>query len=72
MIRVIADTGKARQHWERRSNPVPYLMVPMSDGSTVRYNPEIEQPAPVLREQLDKFTKMCIGYERKENNEADL
>ena len=72
MIRVIADTGRARQHWERRSNPVPYLMVPMSDGSTVRYNPEIEQPAPVLREQLDKFTKMCIGYERKENNEADL
>ena len=70
MIRVIADTGKARQHWERRSNPVPYLMVPMSDGSTVRYNPEIEQPAPVLREQLDKFTKMCIGYERKEENES--
>jgi hypothetical protein len=67
MTRILADTRNAKQHWERRSNPVPYLMVLMSDGSTVRYNPEIKQPAPVLREQLDKFTKMCIGYERKED-----
>ena len=42
--RVIADTGKARQHWERRSDPLPYLMVPMSDGTVIRYNPEIKQP----------------------------
>lgn len=71
MIRVIADTRNAKQHWERRRDTLPYLMIPMSDGSTVRYNPEITQPGPVLREQLDKFTEMCIGYERKENNERD-
>ena len=35
-IRIIADTRNARQHWERRSDPLPYLMMPMSDGSTVR------------------------------------
>ena len=45
MIRIIADTSNARQHWERRSDPLPYLMVPMSDGSTVRYVPDIPQPA---------------------------
>ncbi|MBQ3941083.1 MAG: hypothetical protein II723_08220 [Oscillospiraceae bacterium] len=44
MIRIIADTSNARQHWERRSDPLPYLMVPMSDGSTVRYVPDIPQP----------------------------
>ena len=62
MSGVIADTRKATQHWEHRSDPLPYLMVPMSDGSTVRYNPEVQQPSPVLREQLDKFTKLCVGY----------
>lgn len=67
MIRVIADTRNAKQHWEHRRDTLPYLIIPMSDGSTVRYNPEIVQPAPVLREQLDKFTDMCIGYERNED-----
>lgn len=66
MIRVIADTRNAKQHWERRRDTLPYLMIPMSDGSTVRYNPEIIQPKPVFREALDKFTSLCIGYERKE------
>jgi len=64
--RIIPDIPRARAHWERRSNPIPYLMVPMSNGDTVRYNPEILQPAPVLKDQLDKFTDLCIGYERKE------
>ena len=69
MIRVIADTRNAKQHWERRRDALPYLMIPMSNGSTVRYNPEIVQPAPVLREPLDKFTKMCIGYKWEEIEE---
>ena len=64
MIRVIADTRNAKQHWERRNNPLPYLMVPMSNGDTVRYNPEIKQPAPVLKDGLDKFTETCVGYEK--------
>lgn len=64
MIRVIADTRNAKQHWERRIDHLPYLMVPMSDGNTVRYNPEIKQPAPVLKDGLDKFTETCVGYEK--------
>ena len=66
MIRVIADTRNAKQHWERRVDQLPYLMIPMSDGSTVRYNPEVLQPKPFLKGSLDKFTDLCIGYERKE------
>ena len=45
MIRIIADTRNAKQHWERRSDQLPYLMMPMSDGSTIRFNAEIPQPA---------------------------
>ena len=66
MTRIIADTRNAKQHWERRSDSLPYLMMPMSDGSTVRYNPEIRQPKPYFKESLDKFTDLCVGYERKE------
>lgn len=64
MIRIIADTGKAKQHWERRSNPLPYLMVPMSDGSTVRYVPDIPQPA--FQKAINNIKNMKTGYERKE------
>ena len=63
--RIIPDILRARAHWERRSEPLPFLMVPMSDGSAIRYNPEIKQPKPYLKEALDKFTDLCIGYERK-------
>ena len=60
MKRVIADTGKAKQHWERRSNPLPYLMVPMSDGTVVRYNPEIEQPG--FQKAMQNLENMKVGY----------
>ena len=66
MTRVLADTRNAKQHWERRSDQLPYLMVHMSDGSTVRYNPEVPQPKPYFKEALDHFTDLCVGYERKE------
>ena len=66
MIRVIADTRNAKQHWEHRIDQLPYLMIPMSNGDTVRYNPEILQPRPFFKEALDKFTDLCVGYERKE------
>ena len=69
MSGVIADTRKATQHWEHRSDPLPYLMVPMSDGSTVRYNPEVQQPRPFLKKALDKFTDLCIGYKWKETEQ---
>ena len=44
MTRILADTRNAKQHWERRSDELPYLMIPMSDGRIIRYNPEIVQP----------------------------
>lgn len=69
MNRIIADTGKARQHWERRSDPLPYLLVPMSDHTIVRYNPEIEKPRPFLREALDRFTRLCAGQKTKGEKE---
>ena len=61
MIKIIADTGNARQHWERRSDELPYLMVPMSDGSTIRYNPEIPQPG--FQKAMKNLENMRIGYE---------
>ena len=64
MIRIIADTGRAVQHWERRSNPLPYLMVPMSDGSVVRYNAEVPQPG--LQKAIQNIRNMKTGYERKD------
>ena len=64
MNRILADTGKAKQHWERRSDPLPYLMVPMSDGSVVRYNAEIPQPA--FQKAIQNVRNMKTGYERKE------
>lgn len=64
--RILPDIPKIKAHWERRSDPVPYLMVPMSDGNTIRYNPEIKQPRPYFKEALDHFTDLCVGYERKE------
>lgn len=63
---VIPDIPKIKAHWKRRSDTLPYLMVPMSDNSVVRYVPDVQQPRPVLAKQLDEFTKLCIGYERKQ------
>lgn len=64
MNRILADTCKAKQHWERRSDPLPYLMVPMSDGSVIRYNAEIPQPA--FQKAIQNIRNMKTGYERKE------
>lgn len=64
MIRVIADTNNAKQHWERRCDPLPYLMVPMSDGTVVRYNAEVPQPG--LQKAIQNIRNMKIGYERKD------
>ena len=64
MKRILADTAKITQHWERRSDELPYLMVPMSDGSTVHYNPEI--PHPGFVKAMQNLKNMKVGYERKE------
>lgn len=64
MTRVIADTRNAKQHWERRCDPLPYLVVPMSDGSVIRYVPEVPQPG--FQKAMENIKNMKIGYERKE------
>jgi len=67
MNRILPNLPKIKAHWERRTSNIPdYLMVPMSDDTVVRYVPEITQPKPVLSDKLDKFTDLCVGYERKE------
>ena len=58
--RVIPDIPKIKAHWERRSDPVPYLMVPMSDGSTLRFNAEIKHPGYV--KAIQNIQSMKTGY----------
>ena len=62
--RIIPNIPKIKAHWERRADPVPYLIVPMSDGSEIRYNPEIEHPGYV--KAINNIRNMTAGYERKE------
>ena len=47
MNKVIPDIPKIKAHWERRSDPLPYLMVPLSNGEVIRYNAEIKHPGYV-------------------------
>lgn len=42
------------------------IRVAMADGTTQWYQIENKQPAPVLKDQLDNFSSLCVGYERKE------
>ena len=60
MIRMIADTHNAKQHWERRSDELPYLMVPMSDGRVILYNAEV--PHPGFVKALKNIKNMKVGY----------
>ena len=66
----IPDIPNIKAHWERRTDPLPFLMVPMSDKTVVRYVPDVRQPRPVLKDQLDEFTEMCIGYGYKMTGDA--
>ena len=47
MNKIIPDIPKIKAHWERRSDPIPYLMVPLSNGEVIRYNAEIKHPGYV-------------------------
>ena len=47
--------------------PYPDLLrVSFTDGSTQIYELHVKQPKPVLADELNKFTELCIGYERKQ------
>ena len=65
MNRVIADTRNATQHWERRCDELPYLMVRMSDGREIRYNPEIPQPG--FQKAMQNIKNITTGYRRDDN-----
>ena len=60
MIKIIADMANAHQYWERRSDELPFLLVPMSDGSVVRYNAEI--PHPGFTKAITNIKNMVVGY----------
>ena len=73
MVRVIADTRNAKQHWERRSDSVPYLLVPMSDGTVMRFNAEIQHPAlSKIFRSMENMKELCIGYEQKGRESYEL
>lgn len=42
------------------------IRIAMADGTTQWYRKEVTQPAPVLRDALDEFSELCVGYERQE------
>lgn len=45
--RILPDLPKAKAHWDRRCDPIPYLMVPMSNGTVMRFNAEVKHPGYV-------------------------
>lgn len=64
MIRIIPDMARAKAHWVKRSSEIPdYLMVPMSDGTVMRFNAEIQHPGFV--KALEWIRKMEVGYKAK-------
>lgn len=64
MIKVLPDIPKIRAHWAHRCSEIPeWLEVPMADGRVINYYPQL-QPAPVLRDPLDRFSELCVGYEK--------
>ena len=64
MIRILPEISKIKAHWSHRSSDIPdYLMVPMSDGTVVRYNPEVQQPGFV--KAMENIKNMTVGYKSK-------
>ncbi|MBQ1790176.1 MAG: hypothetical protein II008_08365 [Oscillospiraceae bacterium] len=61
MIRILPDLSKAKAHWVHRSSEIPdFIMVPMSNGKVIRYNPEIEQPG--FQKAMQNLENMKVGY----------
>lgn len=61
MIRIIPNIPKIKAHWERRTDEIPtYLEVPMSDGTTVKYIPDVVQPGFVAA--MKNIANMTVGY----------
>lgn len=61
--RIIPDIPKIKAHWERRCDPMPYLMVPMSDGTVIRFNAEL--PHPGFSRAMENVKNMKVGYQHE-------
>ena len=66
------DLPRAKAHWERRASEVPdFIMVPMSDGTVVRFVPEVVQPGFV--KAMQNLENIKVGYQcpwKGEENES--
>lgn len=62
---IIPDIPNIKAHWDHPGvDPVPYLMVPMSDRSVIRYNPEIPHPgAAKALDNIRRLSEMRNGYQ---------
>ena len=66
MIRIIPNIPKIKAKWDRRSSELPWLDVPMSDGTTVRYYADVPQPSFVRTLEIIRNMKdVRVGYEKK-------
>ena len=54
--RVIPDIPKIHAYWNRSNSRIPYLIVPMSDGTVIKYYPRTEQTA--FRKALENIRNM--------------
>ena len=67
MVRILPNIPKIKAHWCHRCSEYPeWLEVPMSDGTVVKYYPQVEQPA--FRKSLEIIRNMkdqVVGYEKK-------
>ena len=70
-IRVL-PLPKVTGIWRHEFSRYPDMVkVPMSDGRVISYVIDVDQPAPVLRDSLERFHKMCIGYQAEKEKPAD-
>ena len=58
IVRVDARYGRIGGKYPER------VRIAMADGTTQWYRIEVNQPAPFVREALDRFDNMIVGYER--------
>lgn len=62
---IIPDIPNIKAHWDHPGvDPVPYLMVPMSDKTIIRYNPEIPHPgAAKALDNIRRLSELRNGYQ---------
>lgn len=60
MTRILPDIPRIKAHWGKHSSDIPeYLMVPMSDGRTVKFIPD--EPHPGFVKAMKIIERMEVG-----------